>query len=355
MTLEMRGALRLLSAGLLSAGLLSGCFAVNDPAAHEAPPVESDEFCDRFSELFCESLDCGSCMETPGEDPRDNCVTGFSNFCRQEYGLLLTDSRTGYDAEAMGRQLAVGRRLLTACDATFWEWANSADGLFAGFTGTVPTGGACDPEFMETNQRADVPRLFSCQGTDVCQQAATGWRCQTRLSEGQACYAGQCEAGLTCVGHDAAAPFQQGRCGTERLMAGESCNEQTDCASGSCNRAINVGHCHDPNEAYCRTRGSDCDLQRFFFGSNDSGPIEPGGRCEALVACFTLEQEADAPPMFSCRATLDPAPEDTLDAFCTGFPRVCISTPGALDEAQATGLCNSTNSPEPPLYYCGPL
>lgn len=335
--------------------VLSGCFAVNDPSAHEPVPVAPDEFCTVFSELFCSSIECGDCGPgLGGESQQEACLTGFNNFCRQSYGELLVDPRTGYDSTEMAVQLATGRRLVSMCGSEFWEWASRPDGLLSGFTGTVPTGGSCDPQFVETARRLDTPRFLSCEGTDVCLEAATGWRCQTRLPVGSECYAGQCEAHLTCVGHNAEDPTQTGICGTTRVGAGEPCNEESDCESFSCDLAINTGRCNDQALSYCSIRDMSCDQRRFVFGSNDSGPIADQGVCETLVACLTTEQAMEAPFVFDCREVLDPAPAESVDLFCNGFEQVCVAAPGQLDEVQAAQICLSTVSSTPPLYYCGP-
>lgn len=337
---------------------LSGCFVVNDPAEHGPAPLPAGQFCEEFASVFCDAIECGSCAPAPTELEalREGCTEEYSSFCGVLYGPLISDGRTGYDPEEMAVQLAIGRSLVAQCDETFWEWASSFDGLFSGFQGTVDRGGACDPTFEETPGRFDRARFFSC-GQDACLLIAEDrWRCGPRLSEGDPCQRGQCEAGLTCVGHSSEDATVLGVCGDTRMEAGQPCDEERDCLSGACQLAINDGRCLSVDETYCSVLGG-CEASQFILGSDESGPLVEGGRCDFIALCLTAEQAADVADEIDCARVPSDAEEfDVVDAFCdrNGYSHRCTATPGVLERSELEPLCEQSRAIPPPLFYCGP-
>lgn len=232
---------------LVSALVLSGCFAVNDPSMHEPEPVDATEFCSVFAEVFCAALDCGSCVPPEGEpDPlRDRCTDGFMDFCQRDFGPLLADTRAGYDEVEMGEQLARGRRAVQECDGRFWQWVNGPDGLISGFVGTARPGDTCNPA-----SPGSEAHFFYCAGSRVCMPGTSSWRCENRVGEGEPCLRGQCARDLTCEG-----PVRmQGTCGTTRGAPGAPCDEHTDCISASCDNVREGGNCLDVDATYCGLR-----------------------------------------------------------------------------------------------------
>jgi len=241
--------------GLVVALLLTGCSLVNAPSDHAAAPVEADEFCEQLTSILCDGV-IGCCGAATGF-PRDDCVTRLNPFCTSTYGPLISDGRTGYDAEEAGYRLARLLQMTRECSTEIAAELSSEDGLFALLTGTVGQGGTCNPTIMERPEMDvfDSPRFLSCIGTLQCSFVAdtSDWRCLPPVANGAPCSASAlCEPGSICV----AISDTEARC-MDRFADGAPCASSAACGSyvcGACDTAGNNCTCRPDDTAeqvYC--------------------------------------------------------------------------------------------------------
>ncbi|MEZ4335090.1 MAG: hypothetical protein R3B82_00490 [Sandaracinaceae bacterium] len=212
--------------------VLAGCSLVNAPSDHLPGPVAADDFCAEYAALMCDGV-LGCCPGAAGT-PREDCVSILGAVCAMGLSSLTSDSRTGYDAEEAGYQLAYARDLVNRCDPGIAAWQNRFDGLVGALRGTVPEGELCNPIFAESflERRIDTPRFYSCEGDLACRPTTSlaEWRCLDRGVPGSACTGfGDCEEGLVCrviSGTETAC--------SERFPDGASCVADAQCESYAC-------------------------------------------------------------------------------------------------------------------------
>lgn len=242
--------------------LLCGCSLVNDPSAHTGgdggydagpqdagpPPIQGTEFCQRYAELVCDaSSEC--CSTAPDPFDRTACITDISQMCREGFGTLILDPRTGYDAAAAGAVIEEGYAYVRGegahdvCDLDAIDWLVNRDGFMRVLSGTRSGGSICTPMSLVP---FDYPALFSCSGSDLsCIAGSPDWVCQSRHTEGQSCALyWDCVDGMRC------SPPLTGTCQT-RLPNGQACNNGTDCESLVCTGEPGVCAPRTQDAIYC--------------------------------------------------------------------------------------------------------
>ncbi len=235
------------------AGLLAGCSLVNAPDDHLPAPVAADDFCATYASIVCDGV-LGCCPAAAGT-PRDDCTEILGAYCAMSLASVISDARTGYDAEEAGFQLAYARDLVNRCDPAIAAWQNRLDGLAGALRGTVPEGELCNPIFTESfeERRLDTPRFYSCVDDLACRPTTsiTEWRCLARGAIGANCVGlGDCQEGLTC----ALVSDTEARC-SARFTDGTSCVADSQCESYACAACVGDACTCAPDETseqvYC--------------------------------------------------------------------------------------------------------
>jgi len=224
----------------LIALLLTGCTLVNAPSDHAAEPVEANEFCSELTSILCDGVI--SCCSTAATIPRDECVRRVNPFCASNYGPLISDSRTGYDAEEAGFRLATMRQMVAECSTAVLANLSSDDGLLALLTGTVGERGTCDPTITERPDDGffDAPRFLACRSGLECTYAldTMDWRCLPPVANGAPCsVAAVCEPGTICV----PVSDTEARC-MDRFADGAACTAGGACESYLCGACDMMGN-----------------------------------------------------------------------------------------------------------------
>lgn len=228
-----------------------------------ATPVSADDFCAELAEIACDAEEkccdgeskpssLGDGGGWPGQDSgsagsqASTCVTTQIASCRGSIGDLVTDPRTGYDANAGGTFVAKLKDASEGC----WQKPVAYTDATAIFRGTGEIGANCTPE--DGSQAAIRASALSCKSGSSCRLylkadgSALGV-CEERADE-SCSHAFDCASGKYCDLPAEWKPGVWGECHPLRTE-GWSCKSDLECQSQHCDAA---GQCAKANERlYC--------------------------------------------------------------------------------------------------------
>lgn len=326
---------------------LGGCFAVNDPEAHLPDPLAAEDFCVTFAQVLCDAV--SGCCDLY-EFELSTCVERVGLSCTDSLSGVVTDPRTGYDAEEAAIQLTIGAQLASTCDPEFFAWYQRRDRLLSFAQGSVDPGGSCDPLGTEQATDLESARFYSCRELGICTADSFSgpWACERPAAMGEPCLprGAGCQVGLSCL---------EGTCGPRSPLGGP-CFIDADCESYVCFEALSrdggaAGVCADAETGYCQLLDG-CDYSRIGYLPAGAGPFELGGSCDELVVCADTMELADAlagTGRFRCEAT--------TGAICSGTPARCVYENagmglGTIDLTEIGLGCMITALPGAPEVWC---
>lgn len=210
----------------------------------------ADEICQRLPVIQCIAEEL--CCEDPGRDLRD-CLDRQQELCEDQLlaHRVAMQSSAGYDIDLAEEAFNELEQLSRDCDPAITPFETAPDGFGKMLAGTINAGGNCAPDNPNALAMARAS-LASCREpvTYACLPSDTMWRCEKRGELASPCLTdNNCIEGLYCDNPDAMTADGQCR---PRLMDGEACDKDHECASLACWDDVCVAR--DAQTAFCYAR-----------------------------------------------------------------------------------------------------